>query len=67
MSGEILSFIMCLPGIVAIGLMITTRGVNTIRDIALLTTRGVYPSTDSAWLTTSVILAPVLKLYLAFR
>ncbi len=47
MSADILSFIIFLPAIVAIGLMITTRDVNTIRNIAFL--------------TTTVILALVLK------
>src|SRR5574344_343771 len=53
MSADILSFIIFLPAIVAIGLMITTRDVNTIRNIAFL--------------TTTVILALVLKLYLEFE
>ena len=52
MSADILSFIIFLPAIVAIGLMITTRDVNTIRNIAFL--------------TNTVILALVLKLYLEF-
>src|SRR5574344_6877 len=53
MSADILSFLIFLPAIVAIGLMITTRDVNTIRNIAFL--------------TTTVILALVLKLYLEFE
>ena len=48
MNSEILSFIIFLPAIVAIGLMLTTRDVNTIRNIAFL--------------TTTVILALVLKI-----
>ena len=50
MNSEILSFIIFLPAIVAIGLMLTTRDVNTIRNIAFL--------------TTTVILALVLKIYI---
>ena len=52
MNSEILSFIIFLPAIVAIGLMLTTRDVNTIRNIAFL--------------TTTVILALVLKIYIEF-
>ncbi len=52
MSSDILSFIIFLPAIVAIGLMLTTRDVNTIRNIAFL--------------TTTVILALVLKIYIEF-
>ena len=52
MSSDILSFIIFLPAVVAFGLMITTRDVNTIRNIAFL--------------TTSVILALVLKIYIEF-
>src|SRR5574344_211433 len=48
MSADILSFIIFLPAVVAIGLMITTKDVNTIRNIAFL--------------TTTVILALVLKI-----
>jgi len=49
MSADILSFIIFLPAVVALGLMLTTRDVNTIRNIAFL--------------TTTVILALVLKIY----
>ncbi len=52
MSADILSFIIFLPGVVALGLMLTTRDVNTIRNIAFL--------------TTTVILALVLKIYIEF-
>ena len=52
MSSDILSFIIFLPAVVAIGLMLTTRDVNTIRNIAFL--------------TTTVILALVLKIYIEF-
>lgn len=52
MSADILSFIIFLPAVVAIGLLVTTRDVNTIRNIAFL--------------TTTVILALVLKIYLEF-
>ncbi|MGM0519675.1 MAG: complex I subunit 4 family protein [Campylobacterota bacterium] len=53
MSSEILSFIIFLPAVVAFGLMITTKDVNTIRNIAFL--------------TTTVILALVLKIYVEFE
>lgn len=53
MSSEILSFIIFLPAVVAFGLMITTKDVNTIRNIAFL--------------TTTVILALVLKIYIEFE
>lgn len=53
MSSDILSFIIFLPAVVAFGLMITTRDVNTIRNIAFL--------------TTTVILALVLKIYIEFE
>jgi len=53
MSSDILSFIIFLPAVVALGLMLTTRDVNTIRNIAFL--------------TTTVILALVLKIYLDFE
>ena len=53
MSSDILSFIIFLPAVVAFGLMLTTRDVNTIRNIAFL--------------TTTVILALVLKIYLDFE
>ncbi len=53
MSADILSFIIFLPAVVAIGLMITTKDVNTIRNIAFL--------------TTTVILALVLKIYIEFE
>ena len=52
MSPDILSFIIFLPAVVAFGLMLTTRDVNTIRNIAFL--------------TTTVILALVLKIYIEF-
>lgn len=52
MSSMVLSFIIFLPAIVAFGLLITTRDVNTIRNIAFL--------------TTTVILALVLKIYIEF-
>jgi len=53
MSSDILSFIIFLPAVVALGLMLTTRDVNTIRNIAFL--------------TTTVILALVLKIYIEFE
>jgi len=53
MSSDILSFIIFLPAVVALGLMLTTRDVNTIRNIAFL--------------TTTVILALVLKIYIQFE
>jgi len=53
MSSDILSFIIFLPAVVAFGLMLTTRDVNTIRNIAFL--------------TTTVILALVLKIYIEFE
>ena len=52
MSSDILSFIIFLPAVVAFGLMITTRDVNAIRNIAFL--------------TTTVILGLVLKIYIEF-
>ena len=52
MSADILSFIIFLPAVVAVGLMITTRDINTIRNIAFL--------------TTTVIFALVLKIYIDF-
>ncbi len=52
MSFDILSFIIFLPAFVAFVLMITTKDVNTIRNIAFL--------------TTTVILALVLKIYMEF-
>ncbi|MBP9490726.1 MAG: NADH-quinone oxidoreductase subunit M [Aliarcobacter sp.] len=52
MSSDILSFIIFLPAVVALGLMLTTRDVNTIRNIAFL--------------TTTVILGLVLKIYIEF-
>ena len=52
MSSDILSFIIFLPAVVAFGLMMTTKDVNTIRNIAFL--------------TTTVILALVLKIYIEF-
>lgn len=52
MSADILSFIIFLPAIVAFGLMVTTKNVEAIRNIAFL--------------TTSVILVLVLKIYLSF-
>jgi len=53
MSADILSFIIFLPAVVALGLLITTKDVNTIRNIAFL--------------TTTVILALVLKVYIEFE
>ncbi|WP_417333996.1 complex I subunit 4 family protein [Halarcobacter sp.] len=53
MSADILSFIIFLPAVVAFGLMITTKHVETVRNIAFL--------------TTTVILALVLKLYIEFE
>ncbi len=53
MSTNILSFIIFLPAFVAFALMVTTRHVETIRNIAFL--------------TTLVILALVLKLYIEFE
>jgi len=53
MSANILSFIIFLPAIVAFGLMITTKHIDTVRNIAFL--------------TTTVILALVLKLYIDFE
>ncbi len=52
MSPDILSFIIFLPALVAFALMITTKDVNTIRNIAFL--------------TTMIILALVLKIYIEF-
>lgn len=53
MSADILSFIIFLPAAVAFGLMITTKHVQTVRNIAFL--------------TTTVILALVLKTYIEFE
>ncbi|RXJ65713.1 NADH-quinone oxidoreductase subunit M [Halarcobacter ebronensis] len=53
MSADILSFIIFLPAIVGFGLMITTKHVETVRNIAFL--------------TTTVILALVLKIYIDFE
>ena len=53
MSADILSFIIFLPAIVAFGLMITTKNVEAVRNIAFL--------------TTSVILILVLKIYIQFE
>ncbi len=53
MSADILSFIIFLPAAVAFGLMITTKHVETVRNIAFL--------------TTTVILALVLKIYIEFE
>ena len=53
MSSDILSFIIFLPAIVAFGLMLTTKDVNAVRNIAFL--------------TTTVILALVLKIYIEFE
>jgi NADH-quinone oxidoreductase subunit M len=53
MSSDILSFIIFLPAVVAFGLMLTTRDINTIRNIAFL--------------TTTVILGLVLKIYIEFE
>ncbi|RXJ88631.1 NADH-quinone oxidoreductase subunit M [Arcobacter sp. CECT 8983] len=53
MSADTLSFIIFLPAVVAFGLMITTKHVETVRNIAFL--------------TTTVILALVLKLYIEFE
>ncbi|AXX93304.1 NADH-quinone oxidoreductase subunit M [Malaciobacter molluscorum LMG 25693] len=53
MSADILSFIIFLPAVVAFGLMITTKNVEAVRNIAFL--------------TTTVVLALVLKLYLEFE
>jgi len=53
MSADILSFIIFLPAVVAFGLMITTKHVDTVRNIAFL--------------TTTVILALVLKIYIDFE
>jgi len=53
MSADILSFIIFLPAVVALGLLITTKDVNAIRNIAFL--------------TTTVILALVLKVYIEFE
>ncbi len=53
MSADILSFIIFLPAVVAFGLMITTKHIETVRNIAFL--------------TTTVILALVLKIYIDFE
>ncbi len=53
MGADILSFIIFLPAVVAFGLMITTKHVETVRNIAFL--------------TTTVILALVLKTYIEFE
>ncbi len=53
MSADILSFIIFLPAVVAFGLMITTKHVETVRNIAFL--------------TTVIILALVLKIYIEFE
>ncbi len=53
MSADILSFIIFLPAVVAFGLMVTTKNVEAVRNIAFL--------------TTSVILILVLKIYLDFE
>ncbi len=53
MSADTLSFIIFLPAVVAFGLMITTKHIDTVRNIAFL--------------TTTVILALVLKLYIEFE
>lgn len=53
MSADILSFIIFLPAIIAFGLMITTKNVEAVRNIAFL--------------TTSVILILVLKVYFDFE
>ena len=53
MSADILSFIIFLPAGIAFALMITTRHVETVRNIAFL--------------TTLVILALVLKIYIGFE
>jgi len=53
MGSNILSFIIFLPALIAFTLMITTRHVETIRNIAFL--------------TTMVILALVLKIYIDFE
>jgi NADH-quinone oxidoreductase subunit M len=53
MSADILSFIIFLPAIIAFGLMITTKNVEAVRNIAFL--------------TTAIILVLVLKIYLDFE
>lgn len=53
MSADILSFIIFLPAGIAFALMITTRHVETVRNIAFL--------------TTLVTLALVLKIYIGFE
>ncbi|AXH10620.1 NADH-quinone oxidoreductase subunit M [Malaciobacter halophilus] len=53
MSADVLSFIIFLPAVVAFGLMVTTKNVEAVRNIAFL--------------TTTVVLALVLKLYLEFE
>ncbi len=53
MSSDILSFIIFLPAVIAFGLMMTTRDINAIRNIAFL--------------TTTAILALVLKIYIEFE
>ncbi len=53
MSANILSFIIFLPAFVAFGLMVTTRHVETVRNVAFL--------------TTLIVLALVLKLYIEFE
>ena len=53
MSADILSFIIFLPAIIAFGLMITTKNVEAVRNIAFL--------------TTTVVLVLVLKIYFEFE
>ena len=53
MSQAILSFIIFLPAVVAVGLMLTTKDVKTIRNIAFV--------------TTTVVLALILKLFINFE
>ncbi|AXX88080.1 complex I subunit 4 family protein [Malaciobacter marinus] len=53
MSADVLSFIIFLPAVVAFGLMVTTKNVEAVRNIAFL--------------ATTVVLALVLKLYLEFE
>ncbi|XPV52985.1 MAG: proton-conducting transporter membrane subunit [Halarcobacter ebronensis] len=53
MSADVLSFIIFLPAVVAFGLMVTTKNVEAVRNIAFL--------------ATTVVLAFVLKLYIEFE
>ena len=53
MSQVILSFIIFLPAVVALGLMLTTKEIKTVRNISFV--------------TTTVVLALVLKLFIDYE